>query len=105
MRTQTINAGRNAGQMRPVNDLFIDAITAARMVAIQLKREGFTVLGSEITGGMATIQVESGRATREMVDAGKAGYTRWETKDGVRSKFGQFHIGNCRVVFVEKGGH
>lgn len=105
MRAQTIIAGPNAGKLRPVTDLFLDAITETRTAAIQLKREGFTVLGSEISGGLATIQVESGRATRKLIEDGRAGYYRWQTTDGVSAKFGQFHVGKCRVVFVEKGGN
>lgn len=107
-RLPTIARGPRAGQPRPVTDIVLDGLTAAKEVAVTLKRNGFVVIGADIDGGQRpTVQVNWHPLIQEILNAGNAGYFRQTATE----RFGEFKgEGNdgteVRIVWVEKlGGH
>lgn len=50
--SQVIRHGPRAGQPRPISDIVLDGITAAREIAIRLKRNGFTIINCVVGSGL-----------------------------------------------------
>jgi len=105
----TIAYGHRRGQPRPVTDIALDGLTAAREVAIRLKRNGFTVIGAVVGDAVPTVQVAAGPATTEMIDLDIAAYYKHRYVDGIGyERHGQFPAETTdghkvRVVWVERG--
>lgn len=99
--TQTIRHGLNAGRPRPINEIILDGMTKARLAVIQLKRDGFTVIGVDINSAIPTVQIMACKKAADMVSANKACYYKWNRSQGAAEKHGQFQIDGVRVVWVE----
>lgn len=105
---RTIAHGPNAGRLQPITDIVLDGITAAREIAIKLKRNGFTVINCIVGNGLPTVQVASCRLTQEMIAADAACYYKHSTVGGIPERHGQFQAEatdgkKVRVVWVERG--
>lgn len=100
--TPAIRYGINAGRPRPINEIILDGMTRARLVVIQLKRDGFTVIGVDVDSARPTVQVMACKKTAELILLNKACYYKWVSVQGAAEKHGQFQIDGVRVVWVER---
>lgn len=105
-RLPTISRGPRAGQERPVTDCVLDGLTAAKDVAIKLKRNGFTVIGAIVDGfNRPTIQVVRHPVVDELLAAGNAGYFYRSATEQHGEFKGEANDGSeVRVVWVELRG-
>lgn len=108
--SQVIRCGPRAGQPRPITDIVLDGLSAAKIVAIKLKRNGLTVIGATVDNGMPTVQVAACRLTAELVEHDAAAYYKHTTLGGVAERHGVFTAETddgrkVRVLWVERGGH
>lgn len=90
-------------QKTSINDLMLDRLAHAKRAVAQLKRDGFTVIGMDMSAAMPTLQIQSCGECRRLVDEGKAIYYRMQTTHNVRERFAQFTVEGCRVIWVERG--
>ena len=98
-----IAQGVNAGQPRPVTDRMLDQAHLIKQVILQLKRNGFEVIGARVSIGLLpSVQVAAGHKTAELIACGKAVYYGYSTSSaGVSTRQGQFHVDGVRVVWFE----
>lgn len=102
-RERKIHAGPNAGQPRPINAVVIDQATKLRLAAIDLARDGYTVLALATGSTLPTIEVEPGHLTDRALVTGKATYYRKGTRDDLADQWGQLNHKphGVRVIFSE----
>lgn len=108
--SQVIRHGPRAGQPRPITDIVLDGITAAREIAIRLKRNGFTVINCIVGSGLPTVQVAACRLTAELIAAGGAADFMQTTVSGTPERHFSFNTETndgraVRVIWVERGSH
>lgn len=68
-RAPTITHGPNAGQPRPVNDIWLDRLHTAIAAVIVLKRNGHTVIDLALEGVSPRIWIENCARCAEMPEA------------------------------------
>lgn len=89
----------------PANQAVMDALLEAMQEACRLANEGHTVVGMDISGGRATLQLERSRHLANLVESGAAAYTTHAIgTDGQRRRVGELlGRGRCRVTWMEVG--
>jgi len=107
-QSRVITRGPNAGMPRPITDIVIDGIFAAKEIAVKLKRNGFTIINCIVGDGLPTVQVASCRLTAELIRNEAACYYKHSTVGGIPERHGQFQAETddgrqVRVVWVERG--
>jgi len=95
---------RSTPNTERLSDQILDQLSALRQVALQLKRNGYTLLGATIEGGLPTIEVRAGSLTDEMLALDLATHYKWTTVQGEPQRWGQFldKPSGVRVIFVER---
>ena len=83
-------------------DIF-NGLTAALDALKTLEQDGFEIIGVDQFRKSTTIQVCNSDMTKYMIDQDIAYYYRWEKDAGQHQRYGQFQIGACRVIWVERG--
>lgn len=94
-----IAKGANAGRFRPITDLMLDRATAMKATIVQLKLQGFTVIGGDINGARPSILIEVCTKCQELITSGQAVYN----VRGPDYRQGQWLLGDCHVVWMERG--
>jgi hypothetical protein len=98
-----IVAGPRAGQPRPINTVVLDQATALRQAAIDLAKQGYTVLALATGSTLPTIEVEPGELTDRALASGKATYYRKGQREDLADQWGQLNEKphGVRVIFSE----
>ncbi len=86
-----------------INEIMLDRLSQAKRAVLQLKRDGFTVIGMDMSIAMPTLQIQTCSACRTLIEQGKAAYYRLQTINGARERFAQFTVEGCRVMWIERG--
>ena len=86
-----------------MNDIMLDRLGQAKRAVVQLKRDGFTVIGMDMSLTRPVLQIQTCAACRALIEAGKAAYYRLQTVDGVRERIAQFEVEGCKVIWAERG--
>ena len=81
----------------------LDRLSQAKRAVIQLKRDGFTVIGMDMSLSLPTLQIQTCAECRRLINDGRAVYYRWQTTNGVHEQFGQMMVDGCKVIWIERG--
>ncbi len=106
--SRVITRGPNARLTRPVTDIVIDGIFAAKEIALKLKHQGATVIGCDVYGGIPTVQIVAGRFTEALLKEDVGVHWKSSTVSGVREKHGYARVftddgREVRLAWVERG--
>lgn len=102
----TIRHGRNAGAPRPLTDIILDRLTAAKQAVVVLKREGYSVIDVRIADGCKpTIELQDHPRLAQLVAEQKASYYIYRQGHTGPERVGQFDLDGCRVIWTARGGH
>lgn len=106
--SQVIRSGPRAGMPRPISDTIIDGITAAREIAIKLKRQGATVIGVDVGDGRPAVQIVAGRLTQDLQEHDIGVVWKTSTVRGLPERHGQAKVQTddgreVLIVWVERG--
>lgn len=86
-----------------INDIMLDRLTQAKHAVVSLKRDGFSVIGMDMSLTRPVVQIQTCAKCSELIQQGRAAYYRWQTVDGMREQIAQFELEGCKVIWVERG--
>lgn len=98
-----IRPGPGAGAPRPLNDLMLDRLTAAKRAVVALKREGYTVIDVRLAGCRPLIEVQNHPHLAELIESQRACYYIYRHGPCGPERVGQFELEGCRVIWTVKG--
>lgn len=86
-----------------INDIMLDRLTQAKRAVVALKRDGYSVIGMDMSLTRPVLQIQTCAQCAELIKQGRAAYYRWQTVGAVREQIAQFELEGCKVIWVERG--
>lgn len=86
-----------------INDIMLDRLTQAKRAVVALKRDGYSVIGMDMSLTRPVLQIQTCAQCGELIKQGRAAYYRWQTVGAVREQIAQFELEGCKVIWVERG--
>lgn len=97
-----IGSGPNAGQPRPMNEIYLDRLTSVIAAVVVLKKNGFSVSDINLNTALPTITIDHVAKCEELIAAGLAHDNGGGVSDGVHWREMASKLNGCLVVWREK---